>query len=33
MGVRGRLLDGDDGIEGDGGEEDMGVDEREEASC
>ena len=35
MGVRGRVLDdgeldGNDGIEDDGGEEDMGVEEREE---
>ena len=38
MGVRGRVLDdgeldGDDGIEDDGGKEDMGVEEREEGSC
>jgi hypothetical protein len=38
MGVRGRVLDegeldGDDGIEDDEGEEDMGVDEREEGGC
>jgi hypothetical protein len=38
MGVRGRVLDegeldGDDGIEDDEGEEDMGVDESEEGGC
>jgi hypothetical protein len=38
MGVRGRVLDegeldGDDGIEDDEGEEDIGVDAREEDGC
>jgi hypothetical protein len=38
MGVRGRVrdegeLDGDDGIEDDCGEEDMGVEAREDAGC
>jgi hypothetical protein len=38
MGIRGRVLDdgeldGDDGIKDDGGEEDMGVEEREEGGC